>query len=113
MEDVSERVRDLPALGEAGLQIEMLVTLEERIEEQHVNALGKAIGTNAGIEVGRAALDDHDQGVAIRAMGAGGREREEQQRDCEARTTWHLHLGHYGIGDGAGISLCDHGICLR
>jgi len=84
MKDVGEWVGNLPALRQAGLQVEMRIAPEEGIEEQHVDAFGLAIGSNARVEIGRAALDDHDQGARIGRAGAGDNESRNEQRDCQA-----------------------------
>ena len=59
MKYVSSRVRNLPAFGERRLQVEVLVTPQQGVEQQLVDALRLRIGPDAGIEIRGTAFDDH------------------------------------------------------
>ena len=65
MEDVGFRIEDLPRIGEERFQLEVLIAADKRVEEQVANALGLSIESDARVEVGRAVLDDHDDGVGV------------------------------------------------
>jgi len=78
VEDVGQGVGHLPALGQAGLQLEVLVAGEQAVKEQLIDALRLGVGADPRIEVRRAALDDHDQCVGVGAPGAGDQETGEQ-----------------------------------
>ena len=83
MKDVGERIGSLPSLGEHGLDVEVMIACQQRVEEQFVNALRLCIDTNPRIEVQRAALDDHHQGVRVGLVGAGT--QQNNHRDTEAQ----------------------------
>ena len=76
MEDIGQRIGNIPAFGQAGGDVEMVVAGQQVVEDEVVDALGLRVQADAGIEVGRAALDDHHQGVGIGFAGAGEREYE-------------------------------------
>src|SRR5215469_10713394 len=80
VKDVSPGIGDLPALREFRLHVEVLVTSQEIVEDQLIDALGLAIESHARIEVCGAGFDDHDQGVGIRATGAGEQRQGQGQR---------------------------------
>jgi hypothetical protein len=63
VEYVRKRIGILPALGQAWLNIEMLITSEKIIEQQVIDALGIGIQSYAGIQIRGTVLDDHDQRV--------------------------------------------------
>jgi hypothetical protein len=66
----------------------MGVVFDQRIEEQHIDAGGLGIGSDAGIEVGGAALNQHDYGVCWRFRLAASSQCErgerEQAEECTA-----------------------------
>ncbi len=70
MENVGERIGDLPAFGQTGADIEMRVAGEQVVEDKIVDAFRLSVQTHAGIEVGGAALNDHDHGIGVRFAGA-------------------------------------------
>jgi hypothetical protein len=72
VKDVGERVRVVPALGQPGLQLVVLIFFDQRIEDEHVNALGLRIHTHARIEAGGAGFDEHDGGIRIGLAAASG-----------------------------------------
>ena len=78
VEDVGQRIGNLPALGQPGLHVEMLIASEQRVEEKLVNALRLRVDPNSRIEIRRTALNNHDQRVGIGSLGAG----EERQQAC-------------------------------
>ena len=65
VKDVGERIGDLPLLGKRWLEIEVFVAAHQGVKDQFVDAFRLRIETHPGVEVGRAALDDHDQRVAV------------------------------------------------
>src|SRR5664280_74193 len=79
VKDVRQGIGDLPLLGQRRLEIEMFIAAHERVEKQLVDALGLGVEADAGIEIGRAALDDHDQRVGIVGAGAGKVQQQEWQ----------------------------------
>ena len=83
MEDVGQRVGKLPALGQAGLQLEVLVAGEQAVEEQLVDAFRLRVGPDARVEVGGAALDDHHQRLRVGPLGAGKKQQGEANTDGE------------------------------
>src|SRR5260370_28776677 len=86
VKDVGLRVGNLPTLGQHGLQIEVLITTEEGVIEQHTNALRLRVQPYARVEVGWAVLDNHYQRVGIRLAMAAGQQRWKQERDQAAKT---------------------------
>ncbi len=86
MEDIGQRIGNLPALGQHRLQIEVLIAAEKRIEDQHINALGLRVQPHARIEIRWAALDDHDQGVGVGAARATSQKQGKYERGQTAKT---------------------------
>ena len=82
VEDISHGIENLPALGQAGDQVEVLVAVDQAVEEQGVDALGLRVGAHARIEIRRARLDDHHQRGGRGLFGAAGRE----QGCCKAKS---------------------------
>ncbi len=80
-------VRSLPAGGEEGLKAEVLVAANECVEEQGVDVLGLGVGTDAGIEVGGAGLDEHGDGVGVGLLGAA-EEAEHRGQSAEHKTAF-------------------------
>src|SRR5579859_1984002 len=72
VEDISQPIGDLIALGQHGLQVKVLVAAKERVKDQHVNALGLRVNAGTRIEVCRAALDDHHQGARVGTSRTSG-----------------------------------------
>src|SRR5580698_872886 len=70
-------VGGFPAGGEEGLEAEVLVAADERVEEERVDMLGLGVDADAGIEVGGAGLDEHDDGAGVLIFGAA---KNQQQR---------------------------------
>ena len=70
MENVSLRVRDLPALREAGSNVEVIAAGEQVVEDQIVDALRLRILAYARVEICRARFNDHHQRARIRLRGA-------------------------------------------
>jgi hypothetical protein len=66
MEYVGLRVGYLPALGDPWLDLEVLVAMNESVEDELAYALGLCVGSDTGIEVERAALNEHDDGIRRR-----------------------------------------------
>ena len=77
VKDVGERVGRLPALCQPGLDVEVFVAADERVEDQRVDVLRLAVSANARIEISRTALDDHydSPGSVLRMAAASERER--------------------------------------
>ena len=65
VENISEAIRNLPALGQRRFHIEVVIAVEKIVEDERVDALGLGVETYARIEVGGAALDDHDESVGV------------------------------------------------
>ena len=94
VKDVGLRIGNLPAVGQPGLQVEMVVATNQRVEEQLVDAFRLGVHANPRIEVGGAALDDHDQRVGIGLAASSRQDRSPQRhrdtertrRDTETRT---------------------------
>ena len=59
VEDVSERVWDVPLFGQAGLNIEVFVTCEQIVKDQIINSFRLSINANSRIEIRGTALNDH------------------------------------------------------
>src|SRR5271167_816527 len=51
VKDVGERIENLPALRQAGLDVEMVVACQQRVEEKLVDALGLPVNAHARVEV--------------------------------------------------------------
>src|SRR5437763_6756926 len=73
VKDVSQRIGNVPAFGERRLDVQVLVTIEQVVEQQGIDTLRLRVYPNSRIEIGRAALDDHDQGVAVGLPAAGAK----------------------------------------
>src|SRR5579862_9463429 len=71
MKNISERVGNIPALGQTGSDVQIGATGQQVVEDQVVDTFGLSVQTHARIEVGWAALNDHDQGVGVGLAGAG------------------------------------------
>ena len=72
-------------LLERGLHVEVLVAIKEIVEDQRIDALGLAVESNPRIEVGRTALDDHDESVGVGRPRAReqGSEKDGREESCE------------------------------
>ena len=70
VEDVSQRIGNLPTFSKRG-HVQVIVAGEQVVEDQVVDPLRLSVEADAGIEVGRAAFDDHDQGVGVGLARAG------------------------------------------
>ena len=79
MKNVGQRIGNLPALGQSGLNVEVLVARQQRVEEEFVDALRLPVDAHARIEIRGAALDDHDQRVGVGRLRAG-----EKREDADA-----------------------------
>ena len=77
VEDVSERIGNLPALRQSRLDVEMVVARQQRVEEKFVNALGLPVDAHSRVQIRGAALNNHDQRVGVGRLRAGEK-REEQ-----------------------------------
>ena len=71
VEDISQRIWNLPSLRQPRLNIEVLVTRQQRIEEKFANALRLRVDPNARIKIRRAAFDNHHQRIERQRLGAG------------------------------------------
>ena len=76
MEDVGARVGHVPLLGQPRLDVEMLITMHQRIEDQLINALRLGVGADTRIKIGGTKLNDHHQRVGRGMMGAGNQKQE-------------------------------------
>ena len=81
VKNVSERIGNLPALGQARRDIQIRAACEEIVENQAVDALRLRIDSHARVEIRRARFDHHHQSVGIRLRGAGGQEKRQRKRD--------------------------------
>src|SRR5690348_15568002 len=85
------RIGNVPPLRQPGLQVEMLVAVNQRVEKEFVNALRVRVDTDSRVEVGWAALDDHHQRLVgwflMRACRheQAGRGQDDQIRSGPAR----------------------------
>src|SRR5690242_18017057 len=73
MKNISPRVRYVPGFREARGDVKVLVAREQVIEKKRVDTLRVGVKADTRIKVRRTRLYDHDQGVGIRAAGAGGK----------------------------------------
>src|SRR6185369_316767 len=80
MEDISQRIGNLPFLCQHGLQVEVLISAQQRIEQQLANTLRLRVNPNPWIEVRRTALDDHDGSVGIRLVSTSVQGEEQKQQ---------------------------------
>ena len=71
MKNIGQRIGNLPALSQARSHMEMFVAGEEVVENKIVDALRVSIDSDAGIEIGRAILDDHRQRAVVCFSAAG------------------------------------------
>jgi len=51
VEDVSERIGNLPALRQSRLDVEMVVARQQRVEEKFVNALGLPVDAHSRVQI--------------------------------------------------------------
>jgi hypothetical protein len=66
MEDIRQRLGNVPALRDPGMQIEMFVAVEKGVKEQLAYAFGLGINAHARIKVRGTALDNHHQRICRR-----------------------------------------------
>ncbi len=71
VEDVGQRIGNVPAFGQAGGDVKVVAAGEQVVEDEIIDAFRLRVQADAGIEVGGTALDDHHQGVGIGFAGAG------------------------------------------
>ncbi len=78
VKDPGERVGAVPGGGEPGLEVEVLVLVDESVVDERADALGLGVGALAQVEVVGRAFDEEADGVGVarRAVAAG----ERQQR---------------------------------
>src|SRR5271157_3477673 len=84
VEDVGLRIGNFPIVSQPRLQVEVLIAPDEGIEEQLVNPLRLRVNPDPGIEVGRAAFDDHDQRVGIGLARATGKKKQQADQREQA-----------------------------
>ena len=65
MKDVRLRIGHFPTVSEPRLQVEVVVSVDQRIEEKRVDSLRLRINSYAGIQIRRTELDHHHQRVRI------------------------------------------------
>jgi hypothetical protein len=58
------------------LQVEVLVSMNEGVEDEFADAFGLRVDTDARVEIVGAAFDDDDDGVGVGLAGASA-EREQ------------------------------------
>jgi len=68
MENVGQGIRNLPTLGQSGLNIQMLVARQQRVEEEFTNALRLRINPDSRIEIRGTAFNDHHESVRIGSL---------------------------------------------
>src|SRR5271165_4517969 len=85
VEHVCLRIGYLPRIGQPGFQVEVLIAPHQRIEQQLSDSLRLSVKPNSRIEIGGAALDDHDDGVWIWLTRAGAASQQYDQYAKEAR----------------------------
>jgi hypothetical protein len=59
MKNVGPRVGNLPTLGEARMDVQVLVSSQEIVENEVINALGIRVESYPWIEIGRVVFNDH------------------------------------------------------
>ena len=102
VKDVSERIGNLPALGQPRRQCEVILTADEPFEDQLADALALRVGANAGIEIERRAFDQHDDRARLRTRVRAASKRKACQRkagECEERES-HPHSAWCGTPNG-------------
>jgi hypothetical protein len=70
------------------LQVEVRVSVHQRIEDELVNAFGLSIDSNPGIEIGGAVLNQHGDGLGIgfvAAAASGYGQKQEQSENGAVR----------------------------
>ena len=80
MEDIGDRVGLVPACGKPGLELVVLVSAYERVEDEHVDALRLRVDADPRIEACRAGLDEHDGGIRVGFAAASGRSTSAHAR---------------------------------
>src|SRR5262249_19526777 len=63
-------IGNFPAFCQPGLDIQVLVAIEQIVEDELVDAFRKCINPHARVEIRGAALDDHDQSLGRTAASA-------------------------------------------
>jgi hypothetical protein len=80
MKDPRQRIGPLPACGQPGLQIEVLILAHQRVVDQLAHALGLRISPLSKVEIVRRAFDEEVQRVRVALHGTTSRHR---QRTCD------------------------------
>ena len=78
MKNIGERVGNLPALGQAGGNVEVVTAREQVVEDQIVDAFRLRVEPHTRVEIGGTRFNDHDQCVGVGAAGAG---KQWEERD--------------------------------
>ena len=79
MKNISLGIRYFPSLRESRRDAQVLVAGKQIVKEKAVDALGIRIQSHPRIEVRRATLDDHHQGVGIR-FAAARKKRKKREK---------------------------------
>jgi hypothetical protein len=74
MENIGKGVGNLPALGEVGLNVQMVVAGEQVVKDETIDPLRICIQPHSRIKVGGTALNHHHQGRRIRLRRTSQRE---------------------------------------
>ena len=82
MKDVSQWIRNLPALGQPRSHIQVVSTLQQIVKDQVVNPFRLRILSHPWIKIRRTRLNNHDQRVGI-GPGRAGKQRKDG-RSAEA-----------------------------
>ncbi len=92
MKNVSQRIGNLPAIGESGCNIQIVSAGKQIVEDQVVDALRLRIEADARIQICGAGFDDHDERVGIwawrRKTDSGS--KHDRQRPRREPSTWKI-----------------------
>src|SRR5208337_929283 len=107
VKNVSQRIRNLPMLRQPGLNIQVLVARQQRVEKELANALRLRINPHPRIEIRWAAFNDHDQRVGLGSLRAGEERQHpsanESQKNCHPKQNCHPERS-----EGPAFCACPH-----
>ena len=94
VEHIRLRIRRIPAKREVGYDLQAIILLDERIEEQHCHPLGSRVLAYAGIEILRWLIQcngDDSRVSSVLACASG------KQVSGDDETEWQNGSGHFGL----------------
>ncbi len=81
MEDVGERIRNLPALRQSRRHIQILSARQQIVEDQVINPFRLRVDSHPRVKIRGTRLNNHDQRIGIRLCRTGQRrEHRDKQR---------------------------------